>query len=358
MLAAEIKALVEAGDRDAARERFGALVALLQRRAVRIAFQYLRDAADADEAVQDAFVKVFLHIEQYRSELPFDVWFTRILVNAALDRLKARGRQQRWISHSTDEDNGRPVEQVPATEASHERRLLAKERWAAGDRGRRGPARSPAAGVHALPSGRADAGGNQRRDRHEPGDGAGAFVPGVAEVTRSVGRSGMSRRDISEQDENAALEAYRAAACAEADAHFDDRALEAQRHKILARLAHLGHPAKVIRFPKAPHGDLPIGRRQSPLDQRRGGRRPDHRPARRPAGAPRAAADPPAGADGHLDRAQRPASGPTFVPVSAPVDDGLLGEIELVMQVRSRRRTAGARRIHPFRRPLAARTAA
>src|SRR5574341_742008 len=129
VLAAEIKGLVEGGHRDEARERFGALVALL-RRALRIAFQYLRDAADADEAVQDAFIKVFMHIEQYRSDLPFDVWFTRILVNAALDRLKARGRQQRWISHSTDEDNGRPVEQIAAGEASHERRLLAKERWA------------------------------------------------------------------------------------------------------------------------------------------------------------------------------------------------------------------------------------
>ena len=130
ILAAEIKGLIDAGERDAARGRFGALVALLQRRAVRIAFQYLRDAADADEAVQDAFVKVFLHIDQYRSDLPFDVWFTRILVNAALDRLKARGRQQRWISQSTDdEDQGRQVEQVPATDATHERRLLAKERW-------------------------------------------------------------------------------------------------------------------------------------------------------------------------------------------------------------------------------------
>ena len=129
VLAAEIKGLVEGGQRDEARERFGALVALLQRRALRIAFQYLRDAADADEAVQDAFVKVFLHIEQYRSDLPFDVWFTRILVNAALDRLKARGRQQKWISHSTDEENGRPVEQIAAGDASHERRLLAKERW-------------------------------------------------------------------------------------------------------------------------------------------------------------------------------------------------------------------------------------
>ncbi len=128
-LAAEVKALVERGDRDAARDRFGSLVALLQRRALRIAFQYLRDAADADEAVQDAFIKVFLHIEQYRNDLPFDLWFTRILVNASLDRLKARARQRRWISHSIDDEMGRPAEQVPGHEVSHERRLLAKERW-------------------------------------------------------------------------------------------------------------------------------------------------------------------------------------------------------------------------------------
>lgn len=70
----------------------------------------------------------------------------------------------------------------------------------------------------------------------------------------------MSRRDTSPPSDDALLEAYRAAACAEADAHFDDRTLEAQRHKILARLAHLGHPAKVIRFPRAPHGEVPVSR--------------------------------------------------------------------------------------------------
>jgi DNA-directed RNA polymerase specialized sigma24 family protein len=84
-LAAEIKSLAASGDRDAARERYGELVANQQRRAVRIAYQYLRDAHDADEAVQDAFVKVFTHITSYREDLPFEVWFTRILVNACLD---------------------------------------------------------------------------------------------------------------------------------------------------------------------------------------------------------------------------------------------------------------------------------
>ena len=84
-VAAAVKALVLAGDREAAREKFSDLVATQQRRAVRIAYHYLRDAYDADEAVQDAFVKVFTHITTYREDLPFEVWFTRILVNACLD---------------------------------------------------------------------------------------------------------------------------------------------------------------------------------------------------------------------------------------------------------------------------------
>jgi RNA polymerase sigma-70 factor (ECF subfamily) len=129
-LAADIKALWVSGDRDGAREQFGSLVMLLQRRALRVAYHYLRDTADADEVVQDAFVKVFLHIEQYREDLPFDVWFTRIVVNSCLDRLKSRARQQRWIvSTSNDDHDERPVEQVPAHDASNEQRLLARERW-------------------------------------------------------------------------------------------------------------------------------------------------------------------------------------------------------------------------------------
>ena len=94
-LAIDIRSLVERGEAELARERFGELVALHQRRASRIAFQYLRDAAEADEAVQDAFVKVFTHIGSYREAWPFEVWFTRILINGCLDRRKARARHDR-----------------------------------------------------------------------------------------------------------------------------------------------------------------------------------------------------------------------------------------------------------------------
>src|ERR671912_2296996 len=129
VLATEIKGLLARGERDVARDGFGALVALLQRRALRVAFQYLRNPADADEAVQDAFVKVFVNLDRYNEELPFDTWFTRILVNASLDRLKARSRQQRFIASPSEADDDRMVEQLPAGEASAERRMLGREKW-------------------------------------------------------------------------------------------------------------------------------------------------------------------------------------------------------------------------------------
>jgi len=129
-LAAEIKALVQHGNLRGARDRFAALVARQQRRASRIAYHFLRDAADADEAVQDAFVKVFSHIESFREELPFEVWFTRILINGCLDRQKARKRRARWIGPSLDGEPGErsKAESMPGPGGSPEELLLLRER--------------------------------------------------------------------------------------------------------------------------------------------------------------------------------------------------------------------------------------
>ena len=138
-IAAAVKALVLAGDREAAREKFSELVATQQRRAVRIAYHYLRDAYDADEAVQDAFVKVFTHITMYREDLPFEVWFTRILVNACLDIGKARARRLRWVIPIAAQSEQRlpdPVALQPGPEA----RLMSSER-----------AREIAAAIEQLP---------------------------------------------------------------------------------------------------------------------------------------------------------------------------------------------------------------
>jgi RNA polymerase sigma-70 factor (ECF subfamily) len=131
-LACEVKALVRDGNPRGARDRFAAIVTRQQRRASRIAYHFLRDAADADEAVQDAFVKVFSHIETFREDLPFEVWFTRILINGCLDRQKARQRRARWIGPSLDGEPGErsKAESLPGPGGSPEELLLLRERRA------------------------------------------------------------------------------------------------------------------------------------------------------------------------------------------------------------------------------------
>jgi RNA polymerase sigma-70 factor (ECF subfamily) len=127
-LAVEIRQLVERGDLVAARERFAGLVETHQRRASRIAYQYLRDVSDADEAVQDAFVKVFTHITAYRETWPFEVWFTRVLINGCLDRRKARARRERWLVPAAEHESR--FGGATAPENGPEARLLARERRA------------------------------------------------------------------------------------------------------------------------------------------------------------------------------------------------------------------------------------
>jgi RNA polymerase sigma-70 factor, ECF subfamily len=138
-LAVEIRGLVEQGDLETARQRFEGLVSAHQRRALRIAFQYLRDAAEADEAVQDAFVKVFSHIDSYREAWPFEVWFTRILINGCLDRRKARVRRDRWLVPADDTNGHASISHdraiftsgtMSAVTLDPEARLLARERRA------------------------------------------------------------------------------------------------------------------------------------------------------------------------------------------------------------------------------------
>ncbi len=184
-IAGAIKALVLAGQRDAARERFGELVARQQRRAVRIAYQYLRDVHDADEAVQDAFVKVFTHITTYREDLPFEVWFTRILVNGCLDLRKARARRLRWALPMSSQSDAPPPEPVaPRTNA--EARLISAQRTADDRHGDRAAAEPPARGVHALPHRRADHGRSEPRAGAQRSDGARASVPRRPQAARAA----------------------------------------------------------------------------------------------------------------------------------------------------------------------------
>ena len=124
-----VRALRADGDHEAASERYAEIVQRHQRRASRIAFHYLRDAADADDAVQDAFMKAYVNLETYRDELPFEIWFTRVLVNGCLDRIKARSRRSRWLLPLEEQGRGagEALDQA-APVLSPEAQVLAAER--------------------------------------------------------------------------------------------------------------------------------------------------------------------------------------------------------------------------------------
>jgi RNA polymerase sigma-70 factor (ECF subfamily) len=135
--ASAVKALQNEGRHAEARDRYAELVARHQRRAGRIAYHYLRDAAETDEAVQDAFIKAYSHLPSFREELPFDVWFTRILINGCLDRIKARTRRERWLlpmggGAPAGPDGPAPerdiAERAQSTGLSPEEALLTRER--------------------------------------------------------------------------------------------------------------------------------------------------------------------------------------------------------------------------------------
>ncbi len=52
----------------------------------------LRDDLESEDVMQEAFVRAYEHLSQFEGRAQFSTWLTRIAVNEALNRLKARGK--------------------------------------------------------------------------------------------------------------------------------------------------------------------------------------------------------------------------------------------------------------------------
>jgi RNA polymerase sigma-70 factor (ECF subfamily) len=80
----------QAGDAGA----FGALVAAHQQLAFRVAYLIVGDAAEAEDAVQEAFVKAYHALDRFRPAEPFRPWLLRIAANTARNRRRTAARQE------------------------------------------------------------------------------------------------------------------------------------------------------------------------------------------------------------------------------------------------------------------------
>ncbi len=59
----------------------------------RKAYQYLGNASDAEDVVQDALLSAYKHLDQYKGQAQMSTWLTAIVVNCARMHLRRRPRQ-------------------------------------------------------------------------------------------------------------------------------------------------------------------------------------------------------------------------------------------------------------------------
>jgi RNA polymerase sigma-70 factor, ECF subfamily len=86
--------------RDGERELFYELIRPYERRVFAAAFAILRNEADAEDTAQEAMLKAFTHIRQFRAESRFSTWLIQITVNEA--RMRRRKEHANIIEPIVD----------------------------------------------------------------------------------------------------------------------------------------------------------------------------------------------------------------------------------------------------------------
>ncbi|WP_405124678.1 RNA polymerase sigma factor RpoE [Ralstonia pseudosolanacearum] len=80
---------VQQGDKRA----FELLVVKYHRKIIRLISRLIRDAAEVEDVAQDAFIKAYRALPQFRGESAFYTWLYRIAVNTAKNYLATQGRR-------------------------------------------------------------------------------------------------------------------------------------------------------------------------------------------------------------------------------------------------------------------------
>jgi RNA polymerase sigma-70 factor (ECF subfamily) len=82
------------GARDGDRAAFGRLVRMHQRRVYACALSILADAGEAEDAVQEAFLRAWRAIDRFDGRSELSTWLYRITVNVCLNTIRRRRRVQ------------------------------------------------------------------------------------------------------------------------------------------------------------------------------------------------------------------------------------------------------------------------
>lgn len=86
---AELVARVQRGDKKA----FDLLVLKYQRKILRLLSRMIRDSSEIEDVAQEAFIKAYRALPQFRGESAFYTWLYRIAINTARNWLASQGRR-------------------------------------------------------------------------------------------------------------------------------------------------------------------------------------------------------------------------------------------------------------------------
>lgn len=98
------------------------LVRMHQAIAFRVALVAAGNRGDAEEAVQDGFVKAYRALGRFREGAPFRPWLLRIVANEARNRRRSAGRRACLALRAAAAASGDAAPSPEATALSHERR--------------------------------------------------------------------------------------------------------------------------------------------------------------------------------------------------------------------------------------------
>jgi RNA polymerase sigma factor (sigma-70 family) len=75
-----------------------------------IAIRYLKDRDDAQDVLQDGFVKIYKNLGSFRWDCPLEAWIKRIVINTALKAIQKKSQMQLTdINNYTGELDNNPI---------------------------------------------------------------------------------------------------------------------------------------------------------------------------------------------------------------------------------------------------------
>jgi RNA polymerase sigma-70 factor, ECF subfamily len=95
---------------------FGQLVRRYHRKLLRIAQSVTHNTEDSQDAVQEAFLKAFQNLSQFREESKFSTWLIRITVDRSLMKLRKQRRAIREVSRDDDFQSDRDMFPMEVTD--------------------------------------------------------------------------------------------------------------------------------------------------------------------------------------------------------------------------------------------------